>query len=225
MKTTCRAMLGLAACASLLVFLCGGCISAAPVREVHFYDLGPPPVAKADTVRPEYLRVAAFTAAWPARQRLVQREDPYSVTLDEYHRWVAPPEQLLAQRMQAALTPWFRRVGGESDEAGELTVEGRLLAFERVGDEAVLTLEINLLDRQRRLIWRRHWDERQALAAGVTLAGCTAHLVCEEVDAGRILVQAAVPVLATDDHASLSARIQRQEHRILPLAVALAAQG
>lgn len=64
----------------------------------------------------------------------------------------------------------------------------------------------------------------QALSAGVTLAGCTAHLVCEEVDAGRILVQAAVPVLATDDHASLSARIQRQEHRILPLAVSLTAE-
>jgi phosphoribosylglycinamide formyltransferase 1 len=65
----------------------------------------------------------------------------------------------------------------------------------------------------------------QALAAGVTLAGCSAHLVTEEVDAGRILVQAAVPVLAHDDHASLAARIQGQEHRILPLAVALAAEG
>jgi phosphoribosylglycinamide formyltransferase-1 len=64
----------------------------------------------------------------------------------------------------------------------------------------------------------------QALAAGVTLAGCTAHLVSEEVDAGRILVQAAVPVLTGDDHASLSRRIQVQEHRILPLAVALTAQ-
>ncbi|MCP9889582.1 phosphoribosylglycinamide formyltransferase [Cyanobium sp. Aljojuca 7D2] len=64
----------------------------------------------------------------------------------------------------------------------------------------------------------------QALAAGVTLAGCTAHLVSEEVDAGRILVQAAVPVLAGDDHASLTRRIQMQEHRILPLAVALTAQ-
>lgn len=63
----------------------------------------------------------------------------------------------------------------------------------------------------------------QALAAGVTLAGCTAHLVSEEVDAGRILVQAAVPVLADDDHTSLSRRIQVQEHRILPLAVQLAA--
>jgi phosphoribosylglycinamide formyltransferase-1 len=64
----------------------------------------------------------------------------------------------------------------------------------------------------------------QALAAGVTLAGCTAHLVSEEVDAGPILVQAAVPVLVGDDHASLSARIQTQEHRILPLAIDLAAR-
>ena len=64
----------------------------------------------------------------------------------------------------------------------------------------------------------------QALAAGVTLSGCTAHLVCEEVDAGEILVQAAVPVLKTDDHTSLRARIQRQEHKVLPLAVALAAE-
>jgi phosphoribosylglycinamide formyltransferase-1 len=63
----------------------------------------------------------------------------------------------------------------------------------------------------------------QALRAGVTLAGCTAHLVSEEVDAGRILVQAAVPVMAHDDHASLSQRIHGQEHRILPLAVQLAA--
>jgi phosphoribosylglycinamide formyltransferase-1 len=64
----------------------------------------------------------------------------------------------------------------------------------------------------------------QALAAGVKLAGCTAHLVSEEVDAGRILVQAVVPVLEGDDHASLSARIQTQEHRILPLAIDLAAR-
>jgi phosphoribosylglycinamide formyltransferase 1 len=64
----------------------------------------------------------------------------------------------------------------------------------------------------------------QALEAGVTLAGCTAHLVSEDVDAGLILVQAAVPVLADDDLARLSQRIQQQEHRILPLAVQLAAE-
>lgn len=62
----------------------------------------------------------------------------------------------------------------------------------------------------------------QALAAGVRLSGCTAHLVRPEVDAGPVLVQAAVPLLENDDHASLAARIHRQEHRILPLAIALA---
>jgi phosphoribosylglycinamide formyltransferase-1 len=64
----------------------------------------------------------------------------------------------------------------------------------------------------------------QALAAGVSLSGCTAHLVSEDVDAGRILAQAAVPVVAGDNHDTLARRIQAQEHRILPLAVGLAAE-
>ena len=63
----------------------------------------------------------------------------------------------------------------------------------------------------------------QALAAGVQISGCTAHLVSLEVDTGPILVQAAVPVLEADTVESLSARIHAQEHRILPLAVQLAA--
>jgi phosphoribosylglycinamide formyltransferase-1 len=63
----------------------------------------------------------------------------------------------------------------------------------------------------------------QALAAGVRLTGCTAHLVRPEVDSGPVLVQAAVPLLAGDDHDSLAERIHLQEHRILPLAIALAA--
>lgn len=64
----------------------------------------------------------------------------------------------------------------------------------------------------------------QALAAGVCLSGCTAHLVTEELDAGLILAQAAVPVFANDTHETLMARIHRQEHRILSLAVQLAAE-
>jgi phosphoribosylglycinamide formyltransferase 1 len=61
----------------------------------------------------------------------------------------------------------------------------------------------------------------QALAAGVKITGCTVHLVRLEVDSGPILVQAAVPILADDTAASLHARIQFQEHRILPQAVSL----
>ncbi len=65
----------------------------------------------------------------------------------------------------------------------------------------------------------------RALAAGVKLHGCTVHLVTEAMDEGPILAQAAVPVLATDTEASLSARVLVQEHRIYPLALAQLAAG
>jgi phosphoribosylglycinamide formyltransferase 1 len=65
----------------------------------------------------------------------------------------------------------------------------------------------------------------QALAAGVKIAGCTVHIVAPEVDSGPILVQAAVPVLVDDTLATLHARIQHQEHQILPQAIATIARN
>ena len=65
----------------------------------------------------------------------------------------------------------------------------------------------------------------QALASGVKITGCTAHIACLEMDSGPILMQAAVPVLPDDTAETLHARIQIQEHRILPLAIALAASS
>ncbi|MEM8809575.1 MAG: formyltransferase family protein, partial [Cyanobacteria bacterium P01_G01_bin.38] len=64
----------------------------------------------------------------------------------------------------------------------------------------------------------------QALAAGVTITGCTVHHVKLAVDSGPIILQAAVPVLANDTRVSLQARIQVQEHRIYPVAIQIAAQ-
>lgn len=69
-----------------------------------------------------------------------------------------------------------------------------------------------------------HTHER-ALEAGAKLHGCTVHLVTERIDAGPILAQAAVPVLPADTPGSLAARVLVQEHRIYPLALALAAGG
>jgi phosphoribosylglycinamide formyltransferase-1 len=64
-----------------------------------------------------------------------------------------------------------------------------------------------------------------AIAAGVRISGCTVHLVDEGVDTGPILAQAAVPVHPSDDAASLHARIQRAEHRLLPAVVDAFARG
>ena len=63
----------------------------------------------------------------------------------------------------------------------------------------------------------------QALAAGVKIAGCTVHFVIPAVDSGEIIMQAAVPVYVDDTATTLQARIQAQEHRILPQAIAMAA--
>jgi phosphoribosylglycinamide formyltransferase 1 len=63
----------------------------------------------------------------------------------------------------------------------------------------------------------------QALRYGVKVSGCTVHRVELEVDSGPIIQQAVVPVLPDDTPETLHARIQVQEHRILPQAIALAA--
>ncbi len=67
--------------------------------------------------------------------------------------------------------------------------------------------------------------QRQALAHGVTLSGATVHFVWPELDAGPILMQAAVPVLADDTESSLSARILVEEHRLYPRAIQLVLDG
>ena len=61
---------------------------------------------------------------------------------------------------------------------------------------------------------------RDALAHGVTVTGCTVHLVDEMLDGGPIVAQEAVEVLPGDDAATLHDRIRTVEHRLLPRAVA-----
>ena len=60
---------------------------------------------------------------------------------------------------------------------------------------------------------------QRALDAGVRVHGATVHFVAEEVDAGAIIAQAAVPVLTGDDAAALAARVLQQEHVLLPRVV------
>jgi phosphoribosylglycinamide formyltransferase-1 len=62
------------------------------------------------------------------------------------------------------------------------------------------------------------WE--QALAAGVPETGCTVHFVNQNIDAGEIIDQRRVPVLAGDAPESLHARIQVAEHELYPAALA-----
>ena len=60
---------------------------------------------------------------------------------------------------------------------------------------------------------------RDALAAGVKVTGTTVHIATEEVDAGPILAQEAVPVLPGDTEDTLHERIKQVERRLYPATI------
>jgi phosphoribosylglycinamide formyltransferase-1 len=67
--------------------------------------------------------------------------------------------------------------------------------------------------------------QHQALAHGVKITGCTVHFVDEELDAGPIVLQTAVPVMDADTVETLSTRILNQEHYLYSEALQLVLSG
>ncbi len=65
----------------------------------------------------------------------------------------------------------------------------------------------------------------RVLQASAAISGCTVHFVRPEMDAGPIVAQAAVPVLAGDTPDSLAARVLEAEHRLYPHGLRLVASG
>ncbi|TMI29064.1 phosphoribosylglycinamide formyltransferase [Candidatus Bathyarchaeota archaeon] len=63
--------------------------------------------------------------------------------------------------------------------------------------------------------------QKQALDHGVKVTGCTVHFVDREVDHGPVILQTPVAIRDDDTAESLSDRILREEHRILPEAIRL----
>ena len=97
----------------------------------------------------------------------------------------------------------------------------RLLSSQLVGDfpNRILNIHPSLLPAFPGLD-----AQRQALAYGVKLSGCTVHIVDEGMDTGTILLQDAVPVLDGDTPEILSARILAKEHELFPRAIEYAAR-
>lgn len=60
----------------------------------------------------------------------------------------------------------------------------------------------------------------RAIEAGDTAAGCSVHIVTEELDGGEVLGQARVPILPGDTPDTLAARVLAQEHRLYPRVLA-----
>jgi phosphoribosylglycinamide formyltransferase-1 len=67
--------------------------------------------------------------------------------------------------------------------------------------------------------------QRQALEYGVKVTGCTVHFVDENLDAGPVVIQSAIPVLDDDTPDTLSARILEEEHLIYSEAINIVLSG
>lgn len=67
--------------------------------------------------------------------------------------------------------------------------------------------------------------QHQALTYGVKVSGCTVHFVDEYLDAGPVILQAAVPVQDDDTEETLSRRILQEEHRIYSKAISIVLGG
>ena len=74
-------------------------------------------------------------------------------------------------------------------------------------------------------LYRGLHTHRRALEAGDPLHGASVHFVTEELDGGPLVIQAQVKVARDDSESTLSARVQRQEHRIYSQAIDWFARG
>src|SRR5689334_17615665 len=74
-------------------------------------------------------------------------------------------------------------------------------------------------------LYRGLHTHRRCLEAGDAMHGASVHFVTEELDGGPLVIQAQLKVLPGDSESTLSARVQRQEHRIYSQAIEWFAQG
>ena len=74
-------------------------------------------------------------------------------------------------------------------------------------------------------LYRGLHTHRRALEAGDDCHGASVHFVTQELDGGPVIIQACVAVRPGDTEETLSARVQRQEHRIYPEAIGWFAHG
>jgi len=168
---------------------------------------------------------AGANPAWPARVTAVISNRPDAPGLDRATA-AGVPARVLDHRAFASRDAFDGALAAALESTGADFV--CLAGFMRVlGAAFVAAFAGRLVNIHPSLLpaFRGLAPQRQALAAGVRISGCTVHFVTPEVDAGAIIAQAAVPVHAGDSEDSLAARIRAAEHRLHPMAVAALARG
>ncbi len=168
---------------------------------------------------------ALLEARLPARVAAVISDRPGAAGLD-IARTYGVPASVLDYREYGSREAFDAALGVEIDRhAPDLVL---LAGFMRVLSNAFVNrYEGRMLNIHPSLLpaFPGLHTHRRALQAGVRIHGCTVHFVTAALDAGPIVIQAAVPVLDGDDEDVLAARVLAQEHRIYPQAARWFAEG
>ena len=171
------------------------------------------------------IAAAARAATLPIEIRAVLSDRPEARGLERARALGIPAEAVMAEgfadraRHDAALAA---RVDARQPALVVLAGYMRILgaAFVARYADRMLNIHPSLLPELRGLD-----THRRALAAGVATHGCSVHFVTDLLDGGPLVAQAPVPVLAGDTAESLSARVQRAEHRLYPTVIGWYATG
>ena len=159
-------------------------------------------------------------------QALVEQADGYRVVLVASDRadaaglawaheqglatFALSPKGIGKAAYEASLDNALRAAG-----AGTIALAGymRLLSDEFVARwrGRIINIHPSLLPRYKGLD-----THQRAIAAGDAVAGCSVHLVTEELDGGEVLGQAEVSIQPDDTAETLAARVLVAEHRLYP---------
>ena len=172
-------------------------------------------------------RVAILISGRGSNMRaLIEQADGYEVVLVASNKPQAPG---LDHARAAGIPTWAQDSKGVPREEFEASL-GTALRDHRVGTIALAgymrLLSPAFVEQWRGRIVNIHPSllpkypgldtHSRAIAAGDGVAGCSVHIVTEEVDAGEVLGQMEVPIEPGDDAAKLEERVREAEHRLYP---------
>lgn len=175
-------------------------------------------------------RVAALISGRGSNMRaLVERADGYDVVLVASNKPLAAGLEWARER---AIPTWTLDSRGVDKSVWEAALD-QSLADNRIGTIALAgfmrILSAAFIERWRGRILNIHPSllpkyrgldtHKRAIEAGDAVAGCSVHLVTEELDAGDVLARREVPIEPGDSEASLQARVLEAEHQLYPAAL------
>ncbi len=140
-----------------LAISCGG----KPPPPTRFYEL-PAPTAATTADAPTLVIEPLVAEGAYDDERMVYRASPYRLDYYDYHRWGAPPGQLVASYLEHALQGSFHTVATPDDRS--LVLGGRITALEEVDASKTkwvghVALELALRDASGKVVWTGQFDE------------------------------------------------------------------